>query len=79
MNAKCNLSGARYAVFDVINTAPGKRLSHNQIMLQTGYRHRATIRLAVDWLVDNGYIQRHGTGNGVPYSYTVRGNNVLDS
>lgn len=80
MNAKSNLSGARYAVYDVINTTPGKRLSHNQILMQTGYRRRGTILQAINWLVDNRFIRRHGTGNGVPYSYTpVRGHNVLDS
>jgi Fe2+ or Zn2+ uptake regulation protein len=70
------LTGARYVVYSVIRKSDGA-ISYHQILKKTGYKRIATVACTVNWLHANGYINRYGTGNGVPYRYEVK--NVLDS
>ncbi len=74
-----NLTGARCIVYSIIRRYGGV-LSHNQLLQKTAYRKRQTVMEAVNYLVEHGYIDRTGTGNGTPYSYAVKEKqNVLDT
>lgn len=73
MNAKRNLSGAKYAVYDVIQREQRSRpLSVRQILNQTGYKSTSTIHRALLSLVDDGFVIREETKHKRPSIYLAQ-------